>query len=249
MKSLTKEKRYDMIDAFNSTYRYLDDLLNIDNIRFEHMVHRIYPAELQLNKASASDSEAAFLDLNLPIHNDIVSKKLYDKRDDFNFDIVYFPFLDGDVPQHPSYGVYISQLICFARASSHVTDFNNRNKFLTAKLLKQGYRYHKLRKAFSKFHRRNFELIEKYNVSLKKLMQHGICNPEFYGDLVYKFGNPNFSNLLKRIVNRFKRAGYSLDIMRQTACLVFNPIMVEGYAALFSCTAVVQASDSMTDSM
>ena len=92
-----------------------------------------------------------------------------------------------------------------------------------------------------------------YHVSLKKLMQQGICNPEFYGDLVYKFkkiiGNPNFSNLLKRIVNRFKRAGYSLDIMRQTASLVFNPIMVEGYAALFSCTAVVQASDSMTASM
>ena len=62
-------------------------------------------------------------------------------------------------------------------------------------------------------------------------------------------GNPNFSNLFKRIVNRFKRAGYTLDIMRQTACLVFNPIMVEGYAALFSCTAVVQASDSMTASM
>ena len=91
------------------------------------------------------------------------------------------------------------------------------------------------------------------HVSLKKLMQQGICNPEFYGELVYKFkkiiGNPNFSNLLKRIVNRFKRAGYSLDIMRQTASLVFNPIMVEGYAALFSCTAVVQASDSMTASM
>ena len=137
--------------------------------------------------------------------------------------------------------------------SGHVSDFNNRNKFLTAKILKQGYRYHKLRKAFSKFYRRHFELVEKYHVSLKKLMQQGICNPEFYGDLVYKFkkiiGNPNFSNLLKRIVNRFKRAGYSLDIMRQTASLVFNPIMVEGYAALFSCTAVVQASDSMTASM
>ena len=66
-------------------------------------------------------------------------------------------------------------------------------------------------------------------------MQQGICNPEFYGDLVYKFkkiiGNPNFSNLFRRIVSRFKRAGYSLDIMRQTACLVFNPIMVEGYSA------------------
>ena len=99
------------------------------------MVHRIYPAELQLNKANASDTEAAFLDINLSIHNDIVSTKIYDKRDDFNFDIVNFPFLDCDVPQRSSYGVYISQLIRFARASSHVTDFNNRNKLLTAKLL------------------------------------------------------------------------------------------------------------------
>ena len=84
-------------------------------------------------------------------------------------------------------------------------------------------------------------------------MQQGISNPEFYGDLVYKFkkiiGNPNFSDLFKRIVNRFKRAGYTLDIMRQTACLVFKPIMVEGYAALFRCMAVAQASDSITASM
>ena len=74
--------------------------------------------------------------------------------------IVNFTFPDGDVPQRPSYGVYISQLIHFARASSHVTDFNNRNKFLTAKLLKHGYRYHKLSKAFSKFYRSHFELIK-----------------------------------------------------------------------------------------
>ena len=107
MKSLTKEKRYDLIDAFNSSARYLDDLLYIDNIHFEHMVHRIYPAQLQLNKANVSDTEAAVLDLNLSIHNDIVSTKIYDKRDDLNFDIVNFPFLDGDVPQRPSNGVYI----------------------------------------------------------------------------------------------------------------------------------------------
>ena len=88
------------------------------------------PAELQLNKANASDSEAAFLDLNLSIHNDTVSTEIYDKRDDF--DIVNFSLLDGDVPRRPSYGEYISQLIRFARASSHVNDFNNRNKFLTA---------------------------------------------------------------------------------------------------------------------
>ena len=135
----------------NSRLLSLDDVLNKDNIHFEHMVHRVYPAELQLNKAYASDTEAAFLDLNLSIHNDIVSTKNYDKRDDFNFDIVNFPFLDGDVPRRPSYGVYISQLICFARASSHVSDFNNHNTFLNANFLKQGYRYHKLRKAFPNF--------------------------------------------------------------------------------------------------
>ena len=104
---------------------------------FEQMVGQIYPTELQLNKANSSDTEAPFLDLNLLITIGIVSSKLYDKRDDFNFEIVNFPFLDGDVPRSPSYGVYISQLIRFARVCSNVDDFNNRNLILTAKLLKQ----------------------------------------------------------------------------------------------------------------
>ena len=104
------------------------------------MVNWIYPAELQLNKANSSDTEAPFLDLNLSISNGTVSTKIYDKRGNFDFDI--FPFLVGDVPRRTSYGVYISQLIRFARASSNVSDFNCRNKALTAKLLKQGYLYH-----------------------------------------------------------------------------------------------------------
>ena len=74
--------------------------------------------------------------MHLSISNDIVSTKIYDKRDDFDFEIVNFPFLDGDVPRSTSYGVYISQLIRFARASSYVADFNTRNKLLTQKLLK-----------------------------------------------------------------------------------------------------------------
>ena len=100
------------------------------------MVGQIYPSELQLNKANTctSDTEAAFLDLHLSISNDIVSTKIYDKRDDFDFEVVNFPFLDGDVPRSTSFGVYISQLIRFVRASSHCTDFNTRNKLLTQKL-------------------------------------------------------------------------------------------------------------------
>ena len=179
---------------------------------FEQMVGQIYPTELQLNKANSSDTEAPFLDLNLSITNGIVSSKIYDKRDDFNFEIVNFPFLDGDVPRSPSYGVYISQLIRFARVCSNVDDFNNRNLFLTSKLLKQGYRYHKIRKAFSKFYHRHSELIVKYNIGLKTLLQRGISEPIFYGDLVYKFkrivGKPNFSDQFKKIVKRYIRIFY-----------------------------------------
>ena len=91
------------------------------------------------------------------------------------------------VPRSTSYGVYISQLIRFARVSSHVVDFNARNKSLTAKLLQQGYRYHKLRKTFSKFYRRHHELVSKFNVGLKTLLHQGLSEPQFCGDLVYKF--------------------------------------------------------------
>ena len=129
---------------------------------------------------------------------------------------------------------------------SNVDDFNNRNLFLTAKLLKQGYRYHKIRK----FYHRNLRSIVKNNIWLKTLQQQGISEPIFYGDLVYKFkrivGKSNFSDQFKRIVKRYIRVGYNLDIMRQSACLVLNPITVYSYGFLFNCTKVGQASDSMT---
>ena len=104
--------------------------MNIDNNFFDSMVNRIYPSELQLNKANVSDAEASLLDLHLSISDRFVKTKIYDKRDVFDFDIVNFPFLDGDVPRSASYGVYISELIRFARVSSHVDDFNTHNKVL-----------------------------------------------------------------------------------------------------------------------
>ena len=139
MTSLPDVKQAEIIEAFKYTSRYLDDLLNIDKPYFEGIVNRIYPPELQINKANTSDTEAPFLDLHLSISNGFVSSKIYDKRDDFDFDIVKFPFLNGDVPRSTSYGVYIPHLFRFARVCSHVADLNARNKSLTTKLLEQGF--------------------------------------------------------------------------------------------------------------
>ena len=92
MMPLSDDKQADIIDALNTEFRYLDDISNINNVYFDNMVSQIYPSELQLNKVNTSDTEATFLDLHLPISNDIVSTKIYDKRDDFDFEIVNFPF-------------------------------------------------------------------------------------------------------------------------------------------------------------
>ena len=103
MDSLNHDNQADVIETFNAISRYLDDLLNIDNPYFEGIVKQIYPPELQLNKANNTDTEAPILDLYFSIANGFVSSKIYDKRDDFDFDIVNFPFLDGDVPRRASY--------------------------------------------------------------------------------------------------------------------------------------------------
>ena len=247
MTSLSNDNLADIIEAFNSTSRYLDDLLNIDNPYLEGMVNQIYPPEVKLNKANTSDTEAPFWDLHLSFSNGFVSSKI-DERDEFDFDIVNFPFLDGDVLRRPSYGGHSSQLLRFSRVCSHVEDFNARNKCLTAKLLKQGYWCHKLRNAFSKFYRHHYELISKFYVGLNLFYIRRIGS-RFHGDLVYKFkkimGRNDFSDQFRKIIVRHKRIGYDLNVMRQSACLVINPIMVDNFAALFNCTSVNRASDSM----
>ena len=156
------------------------------------------------------------MDLHFCISDGFVKTKIYDKRDNFDFDIVNFPFLDGDVPRSTSYGVYISQLIRCARVSGHVDDFNTRNKVLTAKLLRPGYRYHTIHKAFSKFYRRHFDIVSKYNVGSKTRLLRGLSEPVFYGDLVYKFrkiiGKNDFPYHLKKIIVRYKKIGFNINV-------------------------------------
>ena len=124
MSDLQKSKRFDLIDTFNETSRYLDDIFTIDNPKFEKHISYIYPAELQLNKANTSDKETSFLDLNRKVIGSDIHTSFYDKHNDFEFPIVNFPWLSGDVPRLPSYGIYISQLVRFARCCTSVLDFH-----------------------------------------------------------------------------------------------------------------------------
>ena len=125
-------------------------------------------------------------------------------------------------------------------------------QILTTKLLKQGHLYHKLSKTFSKFYRLHYDLVSKFNThdtGLKSLLKQDLSEPEFYGDLVNKFmeivGRNDFSDQFRKIIIRYKRIGYNMNVMRQTACLVVNPITVNNIADFFNCTSVGRASDLM----
>ena len=132
MSNLKKYKRFDLIDKFNDSSRYLDDIFTIDNPAFAEHIPDIYPREFQFNKANTSDKETSFLDLNINVIDNNIHTSVYDKRDDFGFPIVNFPCLSDDVPRLPSYGIYILQLARFARSCTSVFDFyKSSNHFKT----------------------------------------------------------------------------------------------------------------------
>ena len=118
---------------------------------------------------------------------------------------------------------------------------------------KQGYQYHKLRKTFSKFYRRYYDLISKSQIGRKSFLCQELSEPEFYDDLVYKLkkivGSYNFSVQFIKIISHYKKIGYNINVLQQTACLVVNPITVGNFAFLFNCTPVGRISDSMTVSL
>ena len=148
---------------FNDTSRYLDDISTIDNPEFKKHIPDIYPTGLQLNKTNTSDKETSFLYiLNIKVIGSDVHTSVYDKRDDFEFPIVNYPWLSGDVLRLSSYGVYISQLVRSARCCTSVSDIYSKNLQITSKLLTHGHRYHKLRKTLRKFFRSYSDVLSKW---------------------------------------------------------------------------------------
>ena len=157
--------------SFNLCYKYIDDLIVFNNKKFFNYLKEIYPSELTVEKANKSDYLADYLDLTFIIDTGgKLSTRLYDKRDDFDFHIVNFPFLSSNLPSGPSYGVYISQLIRYARCCSHYEDFRYRHKCPVDRLLSQGYRALSLEKSLKKFYGRYQDLIEKYQRSVNVMV-------------------------------------------------------------------------------
>ena len=239
MSNLHKSKRFDLIDKFNDTSRYLDDIFTIENPTFAEHIPGIYPRELQLNKANTSDKETSFLDLNIKVIGNLTI-------DDFGFPIVNFPWLSGDVPRLPSYGIYISQLVRFARCCTSVFDFNSKNLQITSKLLTQCYRYHKLRKPFGKFFRSYSERLSKFGaISFQEYVSKGITHPVFYGDFVYKLrrvkSESNFISSGSKIVKRLRRRQYDPEIIEMTIGLVLGPFTALYRSFLKRCTLTNKA--------
>ena len=170
VQNLLKNKQKKLAVQFNSTFRYIDDVLSINNNQFHDHLHAIYPPELEIKETTESTSSASYLDLLLSKFNGSLTTKLYDKRDDFDFPIVNFPFISSNIPESPAYGVYISQLIRYARACSFYCDFTSRAQALTDKLITQGYVKSKLKVYAKKFYGRYSDMIQSYNVSLTQFL-------------------------------------------------------------------------------
>ena len=144
-----EEKDFDVLNKFNYCFRYIDDLLCINNDQLmAKTMPEIYPQDL---------------DFDVDIRNGKIHSKLFDKRDAFGFPTVNFPDLSGNVPAKQSYGVFVSQLIRHARCCMNDSDFVSRTKILVDKLVKQGFKPHILKQVFEKFTMKHFKLLFKYN--------------------------------------------------------------------------------------
>ena len=171
IQSLLSMRKKQLASRFNLTYRYIEDVLSINNPEFGNYLGQMYPAEFEIKGTTESTTSASYLDFLLSIGRDgQLHTSIYDKRDYSNFHITNFPFLSSNIPSSPAYGVFISQLIRYARAWSSYECFILRARWLSSKLLKQGYLVERLKSSFRKFYGRYGDLIQQYEVSLSRML-------------------------------------------------------------------------------
>ena len=162
---------------FRYTFRYIDDLLTINNPTFEREIPNIYPPQLVLKKTTETADRTSYLDMYIHIVGKKFFTSVFDKRDAFKFYIVNFPHLDSNIPTKPAYGVYISQLVRIGRICDRYEDFKVRHCMLTHRLLKQGYRYDNLCSTFKKFYNTYAEIVGKFKITYKQHIKDGVGLP------------------------------------------------------------------------
>ena len=170
---MVKTMKSDITKAiqFSNTFRYIDDLFSINNVDFGNYISAIYPPELQLTDTSTSSTEVCYLDTHITTSDTTTPFRIsiYDKRDDFTFRIVNFPHMDSNIPANPAYGVYISQLVRYARICTSKVDFMNRLRGLSLRLRQQGFLTTLLQRTFTKFFNRHGLIVVKYGATLREM--------------------------------------------------------------------------------
>ena len=170
---MVKTMKHDITKAiqFSNTFRYIDDLFSINNVDLGNYISAIYPPELQLTDTSTSSTEVCYLDTHIKTGDTTTPFRIsiYDKRDDFTFRIVNFPHMDCNIPANPAYGVYISQLVRYARICTSKVDFMNRLRGLSLRLRQQGFLTNLLQRTFTKFFNRHGLIVVKYGATLREM--------------------------------------------------------------------------------
>jgi hypothetical protein len=170
IQGLLKRKEKKLARSFNFMFRYIDDVLSLNNSRLGDFVHRVYPIELEMKDTTHTDRSASYLDMQLAIDDEgRLGRKHYDKRDDFNFPIVNFPFVYDNIPAAPAYGAYISQMIRYYRACGSYQDFLDRGLLLTMTLLNQGFLLVMLKSSLRKCYGCHHDLVDRYGISVSQM--------------------------------------------------------------------------------
>jgi hypothetical protein len=169
IQGLLKKNEKKLARSFNIKFRYINDVLSLNISRFGDFVDCIYPIELEIRDTTDTDRSASYLDPHLEIDSGgRLRTKLYDKRDDFNFPIVNFPFICSNISA-PAYGVYIYQMIRYSRACGSYLDFLDRGLLLTRKLLNQGFLLVKLKSSLRTIYGRHHDLVDRYGISVSQM--------------------------------------------------------------------------------
>ena len=172
---LIKEGKRKFARKFNLSYRYIDDLISFNNRRFNEFISDIYSKELTISETTESTSVASYLDLLFTRDkNNNITTKLYNKRASFGFHIVNCPFMSSSIPSAPTYDVYASQFIGYARCCSNYSDFLSRHRALVTRLLSQGYKVNRLSNTFKKFYGRRTDLVGQYKKNVCQMIADSI---------------------------------------------------------------------------